>query len=100
MYVSQSDPEELSDPQLNHLIVLYLAFKSGTIPRLHPPRLGGGFQIEGISIMTSLLLGFIGIVVLPILIMSVVMSRWARPGSDRGFQEDELRFTISSDNKS
>jgi len=50
--------------------------------------------------MTSLLIGFIGMVLVPALIMSVVMSRWARPRSDRGFKEDNMRFTISSDTQS
>jgi hypothetical protein len=52
------------------------------------------------SIMTSLLIGFIGLVLLPALIMSLVMSRWAKPRADRGFQEENLRFTISSDRQS
>ncbi len=50
--------------------------------------------------MTSLLIGFIGIVLVPALIMSVVMSRWAKPRADRGLQEDTMRFTISSDTQS
>jgi hypothetical protein len=50
--------------------------------------------------MTSLLMGFIGLVLLPVLVMSVVMGRWTRPRPDHGFQEDNLRFTISSDRRS
>jgi hypothetical protein len=55
---------------------------------------------EGIFVMTSLLLGFIGLVLLPILVLSMVMSRWAKPRSDHRFQEENLRFTISSDRQS
>ncbi len=50
--------------------------------------------------MTSLLIGFIGMVLVPALVMSIVMSRWAKPQSDRGFQEENMRFTISSDTQS
>ena len=47
--------------------------------------------------MLTLLLGFIGIVLLPALVLSVIMSRLSRNQTDFPFQEDNRRFKITAD---
>ena len=47
--------------------------------------------------MLTLLLGFIGIVLLPALVLSVIMSRLSRNQTDFPFQEDNTRFKITAD---
>jgi len=47
--------------------------------------------------MLTLLLGFIGIVLLPALVLSMIMSRLSRNQTDFPFQEDNTRFKITAD---
>jgi hypothetical protein len=47
--------------------------------------------------MITLLLGFIGIVLLPALILSLIMTRLSKDQKDFSFQEDNLRFKITTD---
>ena len=47
--------------------------------------------------MLTLLLGFIGIVLLPALVLSMIMSRLGRNQADFPFQEDNRRFKITAD---
>ncbi|MGD9365290.1 MAG: hypothetical protein PVH87_06305 [Desulfobacteraceae bacterium] len=49
--------------------------------------------------MASLLLGFVGMVLIPALILSLIMGKLHKSPTDYGFQEESLRFTISSDTK-
>lgn len=46
--------------------------------------------------MLTLLLGFIGIVLLPALILSLIMTRFCNNQKDFPFQEDNLRFKITT----
>jgi hypothetical protein len=47
--------------------------------------------------MFTLLFGFIGIVLFPALILSLIMSRLSRDQPDFPFQEDKARFKITAD---
>ena len=47
--------------------------------------------------MLTLLLGFIGIVLLPALVLSLIMSRLGKNQMDFPFPEDNTRFKISAD---
>lgn len=47
--------------------------------------------------MLTLLLGFIGIVLLPALILSLIMTRFSNKQKDFPVQEDNLRFKITID---
>lgn len=47
--------------------------------------------------MLTLLLGFIGIVLLPALLLSLIMSRLGKDPTEFPFQEDNTRFKISAD---
>jgi hypothetical protein len=47
--------------------------------------------------MLTLLLGFIGIVLLPALVLSMIMSRLGKNQPDFPFQEDNRRFKITPD---
>ena len=47
--------------------------------------------------MLTLLFGFIGIVLLPALILSLIMSRLNRDRMEFPFQEDNTRFKITVD---
>lgn len=47
--------------------------------------------------MFTLLFGFIGIVLFPALILSLIMSRLSRDQFEFPFQEDNTRFKISAD---
>lgn len=49
--------------------------------------------------MTTLLIGFVGIVFIPALILSFILTKLNKPKSDYGFKDDSLTFTISSDSK-
>lgn len=49
--------------------------------------------------MASLLFGFVGMVLIPALILSLIMGKLQKSPSDYGFQEESLKFTISSDPK-
>lgn len=49
--------------------------------------------------MLTLVLGFVGMVLLPALILSLVMPRLNKAPSEFPLQEDDLRFRISSDVK-
>ena len=49
--------------------------------------------------MLTLVVGFLGMVLLPALILSLVMARFNKAPSELPFQEDDLRFRISSDAK-
>lgn len=47
--------------------------------------------------MFTLLLGFIGIVLLPALLLSLIMSRFSKDRTEFPFQEDHTRFRITAD---
>lgn len=47
--------------------------------------------------MLILLLGFIGIVLLPALILSMIMSRLGKNQTELPFREDNTRFKITAD---
>ena len=49
--------------------------------------------------MLTLVVGFIGMVLFPALILSLFMARFNRAPSEFPLQEDDLRFRISSDAK-
>jgi hypothetical protein len=49
--------------------------------------------------MLTLLFGFIGIVLLPALILSLIMSRLSKDQTDYSFQEDHTRFKITADSQ-
>jgi hypothetical protein len=46
--------------------------------------------------MLTLLFGFIGIVLLPALVLSLVMSRLSKDKLDFPFQEENVRFKITA----
>jgi hypothetical protein len=47
--------------------------------------------------MLTLLFGFIGIVLLPALLLSLIMSRLSKDQTEFPFQEDHTRFRITAD---
>jgi len=47
--------------------------------------------------MLTLLLGFIGIVLIPALVLSMIMSRLGKDRTEFPFQEDNTRFKITAD---
>jgi hypothetical protein len=47
--------------------------------------------------MLTLLFGFVGIVLLPALILSLIMSRFSKDPVEFPVQEDNLRFKITTD---
>jgi hypothetical protein len=47
--------------------------------------------------MLTLLLGFVGLVLLPALILSLIMSRLSKDPVEFPLQEDNLRFKITTD---
>ena len=47
--------------------------------------------------MLTLLLGFIGIVLVPALLLSLIMSRLSKDQTEFPFQEDQTRFRITAD---
>ncbi len=49
--------------------------------------------------MIILIIGFVGMVLLPALVLSLVMGRLNKAPSEYHLQEDNLRFRISSDVK-
>ena len=49
--------------------------------------------------MLTLVVGFVGMVLLPALILSLVMNRLNKAPSEFHLQENNLRFRISSDAK-
>lgn len=50
-------------------------------------------------IMASLLFGFVGMVLLPALILSLILGKFINTKSEHDFREDSMKFTISSDSK-
>lgn len=50
-------------------------------------------------IMASLLFGFVGMVLFPALILSLILGKFINAKSEYEFREDNMRFTISSDSK-
>lgn len=49
--------------------------------------------------MTTLIIGFIGLVLLPAAVLSIVLGRLNKTPSDMFLNDDQLKFTISSDTK-
>lgn len=49
--------------------------------------------------MASLLFGFVGMVLFPALILSLILGKFINAKSEYEFREDNMRFTISSDSK-
>jgi len=49
--------------------------------------------------MLTLLVGFIGMVLIPALILSLIMARLNKSPVEFPLQEDNLRFKISTDSK-
>jgi hypothetical protein len=49
--------------------------------------------------MASLLFGFVGMVLFPALILSLIIGKVINTKSEYDFREDSLKFTISSDSK-
>jgi hypothetical protein len=47
--------------------------------------------------MLTLVFGFVGMVLLPALILSLIMNRFTKAASEITLQEENLRFKISSD---
>lgn len=47
--------------------------------------------------MTTLFMGFVGLVLVPALILSLVLNRWVKYSGDRMVQEEHIKFTISPD---
>ena len=47
--------------------------------------------------MTTLLIGFIALVIVPALVLSLVLTRVMRRPADFGIRDDFSRFTISPD---
>jgi hypothetical protein len=62
-----------------------------------PAEISAHQEIWRCKYMLTLLLGFIGIVLLPALILSLIMSRFCNYQKDFPFQEDNLRFKITTD---
>ena len=56
-------------------------------------------QPEVVNIMTTLIIGFIGLVLLPAAVLSIVLGRLNKAPSDMILNDDQLKFTISSDAK-
>jgi hypothetical protein len=54
----------------------------------------------GITNMLTFLVGFVGMVLIPALILSLIMTRLIKSPVEFPPQEDNLRFKISSDTKS
>ncbi len=50
--------------------------------------------------MLTLLVGFVGMVLIPALILSLILNRLKKAPMEFPLQEDNLRFKISSDIKS
>ncbi len=49
--------------------------------------------------MASLLIGFVSMVLVPALILSLIMGKFIKSSSDYVFRDDNFKFTISSDTK-
>lgn len=47
--------------------------------------------------MTTLFMGFVGLVLVPALILSLVLNRWVKHSGDRMGQDEHVKFTISAD---
>ena len=73
--------------------IVWLGFRPSVGCRNDVFALGGSYK------MLTLVVGFIGMVLLPALILSLVMARFNRAPSEFPLQEDDLRFRISSDAK-
>lgn len=49
--------------------------------------------------MTTLIIGFVGLVLIPAAVLSLVLGRFNKMPSDIRHNEDQLKFTISPDVK-
>ena len=53
-------------------------------------------NLGGIDKMVTLVIGFVGMVLVPALILSLIITRFKKTSSDVHLHEDNLRFRISS----